>query len=80
MIHNNNNYNSYRRLIHTPRDEDEIIHKKFFFLKNMDHLDQSPINGVPTPFVMIQPFGSAWINVDQRAGEFSIRAPKREKN
>ena len=37
----------------------------------MDHLDQSPINGVPTPFVMIQPFGSAWINVDQRAVDSS---------
>ena len=73
MIHNNNNYNSYRRLTHTPRDEGEIIHKKILFLENMDHLDQSPTNGVPTPFVMIQPFGSAWINVDQRAGTFSIQ-------
>ena len=73
MIHNNNNYNSYRRLTHTTRDEDEIIHKKILFLKNVDHLDQSPINGVRTPFVMIQPFGSAWINVDQMAGTFSIR-------
>ena len=63
-----------------PRDGDEIIYKKFFFLKNVDHLDQSPINGVPTPFVMIQPFGSAWINMDQEAGTFSIRAPQREKN
>ena len=76
MIHNNNNYNSYRELTHTTRDGGEIIYKKILFLKNMDHLDQSPINGVPTPFVMIQPFGSAWINVDQRAGAFSIRAEK----
>ena len=42
----------------------------------MDHLDQSPINGVPTPFVMIQPFGSAWINMDQRAGTFSINGTR----
>ena len=50
--------------------------KKIFFSKNMDHLDQSPINGVPTPFVMIQPFGSTWINVDQRAGTFSINGTR----
>ena len=77
MIHNNNNYNSYGEITHAPRDEGEIIHKKILFLENMDHLDQSPINGVPTPFVMIQPFGSAWINMDQRAGTFSIRAPQK---
>ena len=76
MIHNNNNYNSYRRLTHPPRGRDEKEIKKFFFSKNVDHLDQSPINGVPTPFVMIQPFGSAWINVDQRAGTFSTTAPQ----
>ena len=59
-----------------PRDGDEIIYKKFFFPENVDHLDQHAINGVPTPFVMIQPFGSAWINMDQRAGAFSIRRHK----
>ena len=73
MIHNNNNYNSYGELTHPPRGRTDQYEKKIFFSKNMDHLDQSPINGVRTPFVMIQPFGSAWINVDQRAGTFSIR-------
>ena len=78
MIHNNNNNNSHGEITHTPRDGDEIFYKKIFFSKNMDHLDQSPINGVPTPFVMIQPFGSAWINVDQRAVDSSSTAPKRD--
>ena len=77
MIHNNNNYNSYRRLTHTPRERDEKEIKKIFFSKNMDHLDQSPINGVPTPFVMIQRFGSAWINVDQRAVDSSTMTPQK---
>ena len=54
-------------MTHTPRERTGTSREKIFFSKNVDHLDQSPINGVQTPFVMIQPFGSAWINMDQRA-------------
>ena len=76
MIHNNNNYNSYGELTHPPRERTDHYEKKIFFSKNMDHLDQHAINGVPTPFVMIQPFGSTWINVDQRSTDSSIQGSK----